>query len=45
MKDGLDVILKTGCIHYSRVPPGYWPNRLQSLRAMGLNSVQVYVPW
>ena len=45
MQDGAPVQLRAGCIHYSRVPLEYWEDRLLRLRAMGLNSVQTYVPW
>lgn len=45
MKDGEPFAIKAGCIHYSRVPVEYWQDRLLRLKAMGLNSVQTYVPW
>ena len=43
--DGQPVTLKSGSIHYSRVHPGLWRDRLVRLQAMGLNTVQVYAPW
>ena len=45
VRNGDPVQLMSGSIHYSRVPPEYWNDRLQRLRAMGLNSIQTYVPW
>jgi beta-galactosidase len=32
-------------MHYFRVMPEQWPERLRLLRAMGLNTVDTYVPW
>lgn len=37
--------LASGSIHYSRVHPGLWDDRLGRMRAMGLNSITTYVPW
>jgi beta-galactosidase len=34
-----------GAMHYFRIPPAYWPDRLLKLRAMGLNTVETYVAW
>lgn len=35
----------SGSIHYFRVIPEYWRDRLEKLRAMGCNTVETYVPW
>ena len=35
----------SGSMHYSRVQPYYWKDRLEKLYAAGLNAVQTYVPW
>lgn len=35
----------SGSIHYFRIHPDYWEDRLHRIRAAGLNAVQVYVPW
>jgi beta-galactosidase GanA len=32
-------------MHYFRIHPAYWRDRLERARAMGLNAVEVYVPW
>jgi len=45
VRDGQPVNVMSGSFHYSRTPPGLWRDRLQRLRAMGLNTVQTYVPW
>ena len=34
-----------GEIHYQRIPRPYWRHRLQAARAMGLNTVSVYMFW
>ena len=35
----------SGEMHYSRIPPEYWRDRLIKARAMGLNTVATYVFW
>lgn len=35
----------SGAIHYFRVVPEYWKDRLEKLKAMGCNTVETYVPW
>ncbi|WP_291291494.1 beta-galactosidase family protein [Enterococcus sp.] len=35
----------SGSIHYFRVVPAYWQDRLEKLRLMGCNTVETYVPW
>lgn len=41
MRDGKPFRIMAGSIHYSRVHPTLWEDRLQRLRSMGLNSVEV----
>lgn len=36
---------RSGAAHYYRTLPEQWPARLQSLRAMGLNTVETYLAW
>ncbi|MFJ4685040.1 beta-galactosidase family protein [Streptomyces sp. NPDC088789] len=43
--DGRPLRLLSGALHYFRVLPEQWPHRLRMLRAMGLNTVETYVPW
>uniref|UniRef100_A0A914E6E1 Glycoside hydrolase 35 catalytic domain-containing protein n=1 Tax=Acrobeloides nanus TaxID=290746 RepID=A0A914E6E1_9BILA len=45
LKDGKPFRYISGSIHYMRVHPDQWNDRLQRIRALGLNAVQVYVPW
>ncbi|MEU6057856.1 glycoside hydrolase family 35 protein [Streptomyces sp. NPDC047097] len=35
----------SGSLHYFRVHPGQWADRLERLAALGLNTVDTYVPW
>ena len=35
----------SGAIHYFRVHPAYWQDRLLKLKACGYNTVETYVPW
>ncbi|MEV8535551.1 beta-galactosidase family protein [Streptomyces sp. NPDC051211] len=35
----------SGALHYFRVHPELWEDRLARLRAMGANTVDTYVPW
>lgn len=37
--------LLSGAIHYFRVDPSLWRDRLMRLQALGLTSVETYVPW
>ncbi|WP_349305484.1 beta-galactosidase family protein [Bacillus sp. FJAT-50079] len=35
----------SGAIHYFRIVPEYWEDRLIKLKACGFNSVEMYIPW
>lgn len=43
--DGEPFKLISGAIHYFRIVPQYWADRLEKLRAMGCNTVETYIPW
>ncbi|KAI6218599.1 Beta-galactosidase [Aphelenchoides besseyi] len=43
--DGKPFRYLSGEIHYFRIPQQLWNDRLQRMRAMGLNVAQVYVAW
>ena len=43
--DGKPFQVRSGSIHYFRVVPEYWRDRLLKLKAMGLNCVETYLPW
>lgn len=35
----------SGAIHYFRVHPDQWADRIHKARLMGLNTIETYVPW
>lgn len=44
-RNGEPVKLISGALHYFRVVPEYWRDRLEKLAAMGCNTVETYLPW
>ncbi|KAF3450599.1 hypothetical protein FNV43_RR06688 [Rhamnella rubrinervis] len=44
-KDGEPFQIIGGDLHYFRVLPEYWEDRLLRAKALGLNTIQTYVPW
>jgi hypothetical protein len=44
--DGERRLIRSGSIHYFRLPaPDLWRDRVEQMRAAGLNAVDVYYPW
>jgi beta-galactosidase len=43
--DGNPIQIHSGEMHFARVPKPYWRQRLQMMKAMGLNTVATYVFW
>ncbi|MFF9342315.1 beta-galactosidase [Streptomyces sp. NPDC014773] len=43
--DGKPFRFLSGGLHYFRVHPEQWQDRLHKARLMGLNTVETYVPW
>ncbi len=43
--DEKPIRLISGAIHYFRIVPEYWFDRLLKLKACGFNTVETYVPW
>lgn len=43
--DGKPFQIVSGAIHYFRIHPDLWRDRLLRLRALGLNTVETYVAW
>lgn len=37
--------LISGAVHYFRIHPEQWSDRLQKLKSCGLNCVETYIPW
>jgi beta-galactosidase len=45
MLDGFPFQIISGAIHYFRIHPDLWLDRLTRMRALGLNTIEVYIPW
>ncbi|GAB6024565.1 hypothetical protein CHUAL_009717 [Chamberlinius hualienensis] len=45
LKDGQPYRYISGSIHYFRVPRVHWQDRLNKMKAGGLNTIQTYVDW
>ena len=43
--DGEPFRILSGALHYFRVHPGHWADRIRKARQMGLNTVETYVAW
>ncbi|XP_022334999.2 beta-galactosidase-1-like protein 2 [Crassostrea virginica] len=43
--DGNPLRILGGSLHYFRVVPEYWWDRMRKMKACGLNSLTLYVPW
>ncbi|NOU74958.1 beta-galactosidase [Paenibacillus sp. LMG 31458] len=43
--NGKPIRILSGALHYFRIVPEYWRDRLLKLKACGLNTVETYVPW
>lgn len=44
-KDGESFRIYSGSMHYFRIMPEYWEDRLRKLKAAGFNTVETYVCW
>ncbi|MFD2024858.1 glycoside hydrolase family 35 protein [Promicromonospora aerolata] len=45
LRRGVPHRVLSGSVHYFRVHPDLWRDRLARVRAMGLNTVDTYLPW
>ena len=43
--DGKPYVIRSGELHYPRVPQEYWRDRMKKMRSMGLNTLSTYVFW
>jgi len=43
--DEKPIQIHSGEMHFARIPKAYWKQRLQMLKAMGMNAVATYVFW
>ena len=45
MLDGEPFVVKAAELHYPRIPRPYWEHRIQMCKALGMNTVCMYVFW
>ncbi len=45
LKDGKEIKIHSGAIHYFRIPKAYWRDRLLKLKECGFNTVETYTAW
>lgn len=43
--DGKPFVVKAAELHYPRIPRPYWDNRIKQCKALGMNTVCLYVFW
>ena len=43
--NGVPTQIRSGAMHYFRIHPDYWRDRLVKLRQCGLNTVETYMCW
>ncbi len=43
--DGKPFIVKAAEIHYPRIPKQYWDQRIKMCKALGMNSICIYIFW
>lgn len=43
--NGEKIQIISGGMHYFRILPEYWEDRLLKLKALGCNTVETYIPW
>ena len=43
--DGKPFVVKAAEMHYPRIPRPYWEHRIQMCKALGMNTVCIYVFW
>lgn len=43
--NGKPFVIRAGELHFPRIPREYWENRIQMCKAMGMNTVCIYLFW
>lgn len=43
--DGKPFVIRAAEIHYARIPRPYWEHRIQMCKAMGMNTICIYIFW
>lgn len=45
LRDGAPYRILSGALHYFRVHPDLWADRIEKARLMGLNTIETYIAW
>lgn len=45
MLNGKPFVVRAGELHYSRIPKPYWDHRIKMCKAMGMNTICIYLFW
>jgi beta-galactosidase len=45
MLNGKPYIIRAGELHYTRIPRAYWDHRIKMCKAMGMNTICIYLFW
>lgn len=43
--NGQPMVVKAAELHYARIPRPYWEHRIQMCRALGMNTICIYIFW
>ncbi len=43
--NGKPFVIRSGEMHYARIPRAYWRQRMEMAKAMGLNTIATYIFW
>ena len=43
--DGKPFVIKAAELHYARIPRPYWEHRIQMCKALGMNTICIYIFW
>ncbi|RVT73462.1 beta-galactosidase, partial [Flavobacterium sufflavum] len=43
--NGKPFVVRAGEIHFPRIPKEYWEHRIQMCKAMGMNTICIYLFW
>ena len=43
--DGKPFVVKAAELHYTRIPQAYWSHRIEMCKALGMNTICIYIFW
>lgn len=43
--DGESFVVKAAELHYTRIPQAYWEHRIEMCKALGMNTICIYIFW